>query len=77
MKPVRRPETLCGQQGVVALRPVPGEGIPEPIPGAARRAHLRKNDLKRVGLTPGCPGCGATAAGLRSRGHTEECRVRV
>ena len=40
----------------------------------ARRARITRQDIERVGHTPGCPGCSSTLRGGVRREHAEQCR---
>ena len=57
--------------------------VSEPVKGsektwAARRARITKEDIRKVGLTEGCPGCRAVNRNAKyHEQHTEECRLRV
>ena len=48
----------------------------EPAPDV-RRVIINKEDIDRIGMTPGCPGCEAMSRGGNPRGHNEACRTRV
>ena len=41
-----------------------------------RRMRITKEDVRRVGMAPGCPGCIGINRGL-SRDHSELCRTRI
>ena len=52
------------------------QGQQDPTPDV-RRVRINKEDMDRVGMTPGCAGCEALSRGATARGHNEECRRRV
>ena len=50
----------------------------DPEAPSARRVYIRKDvEIKKYGVTVGCPGCIAISAGGPGRDHNEECRTRV
>ena len=42
-----------------------------------RRTYIKKEDVKKYGMTEGCEGCKAANRGSKAVGHTEECRSRM
>lgn len=42
-----------------------------------RRGHIRYEDIKKYGMTPGCAGCIAWSRHGRTHNHTEPCRRRI
>ena len=59
---------------VISAEPIAeGDDLPDradPIYGAARRTHLRKNiELRRHGYTGGCPGCDAARLNTAAKPH--------
>ena len=48
----------------------------DPTPDV-RRVRINREDIDRIGMTPGCPGCEALSRGASARGHSETCRQRV
>ena len=59
----RAPATL--DEGIL-LRPTMG-----------RRMYIAKDDVDRMGMTPGCRGCIAANRGEAPKNHSEECRTRM
>ena len=49
---------------------------PEEKTTIRRRAGITKQDIKKFGIAPGCPGCIAANRGDR-RNHTDTCRDRM
>ena len=45
--------------------------------GLKQRVRIRRADLRQYGFTDACPGCNASAKGLKPVGHSEECRTRI
>ena len=47
------------------------------LPEAARRMYVKKEDLRRYGYSPGCPGCNSIRSGSTQVGHNDVCRRRI
>ena len=70
-----------GAQILMDAEPAEGD-LPEavsstpsrPVP---RKLYLRKKDLSKYGVTPGCPGCRSSAAGTQPVAHWDSCRERI
>ena len=39
--------------------------------------HQRDVEIRKYGVTIGCPGCMAITAGTTAQGHSDECRARI
>ena len=46
-------------------------------PKVGRRMYITKDDVDRMGMTPGCRGCIAATRGEAPKNHSEECRTRM
>ena len=52
--------------------------LSQALPKGDRQVYIRKGiELAKYGMTPGCPGCLAVAAGGRAVAHSKECRERI
>ena len=46
-------------------------------PKTGRRMYITKDDVDRMGMTPGCKGCIAAKNNWAPKNHTEACRTRM
>ena len=46
-------------------------------PKTGRRMYITKEDVNKMGPTPGCTGCVAAMNGWAPKNHTEACRTRM
>ena len=50
--------------------------VGEPAGPGARRVYIRRDvEIRKYGVTIGCPGCTAITAGTTAQGHSDECRA--
>ena len=62
---------------------VPPEHVLPPLVGQpaeprSRRVYMRRDaEIRRYGVTIGCPGCLAITAGTTAQGHPDECWARI
>ena len=70
-----------GEKVDVAIEenPAAPQEIPEvpPVEVQVRRMKVTKEDIRRFGYTPGCPGCTAIAGRKSAQGHNDLCRSRI
>ena len=46
-------------------------------PKTGRRMYITKDDVDKMGMTPGCKGCIAAKNNWAPKNHTEACRTRM
>ena len=46
-------------------------------PKTGRRMYITKDDVDKMGVTPGCKGCIAAKNNWAPKNHTEACRTRT
>ena len=52
--------------------------VGEPVAPRSRRVYIRRDvEIRKYGVTIGCPGCMAITAGDTAQGHSDECRARI
>ena len=52
--------------------------VGEPAGPRARRVYIRRDvEIRKYGVTVGCPGCMAVTAETTAQGHSDECRARI
>ena len=65
------------------LEPSPTPAVPvDPAPAlfreeAPRKVYVKTSDLKKIGYTPGCPGCRVLQEGRTRVGHSDHFRKRA
>ena len=83
-------KNFCGIVGEPTLQHefVPAPEVPpehvlpppvgEPAGPRSRRVYIRRDvEIRKYGVTIGCPGCMAITAGTTAQGHSDECRARI
>ena len=55
----------------------PEHVLPPPVGESAGPCIRRDVEIRKYGVTIGCPGCKATTAGTTAQGHSDECRARI
>ena len=73
---------MIGDPISIEVRPVvPASELPkEPSTRASSRHHVhirREVELKKFGMTDGCPGCLAAQLGVTAARHSDACRARI
>ena len=44
----------------------------------SRRVYIRRDvEIRKYGVTIGCPGCMVITVGTTAQGHSDECRARI
>ena len=52
--------------------------VEEPPGRRSRRVYIRRDvEIRKYGVTIGCPGCLAITAVTTAQGHSDECRARI
>ena len=51
--------------------------VGEPAGPRSRRVYRHDVEIRKYGVTIGCPGCKAITAGTAAQGHSDECRARI
>ena len=52
--------------------------VGEPVGPRSRRIYIRRDvEIRKYGVTIGCPLCMAITAGTTAQGHSDECRART
>ena len=78
----RRRDDLAGRIRLPAPEVPPEHVLPPPMgepagPRSRRVYIIRDVEIRKYGVTIGCPGCMAITAGTTAQGHSDECRARI
>ena len=76
------PWDLVSEEKTVADIPVPSTDAdvpPPPVPPemTTRRMYIKRKDVEKFGMTPGCPGCASIAKRTTTMAHNDKCRERI